>query len=417
MIYDLIVVGAGAAGLFAGASAPSKLKGLILEKSESPGKKLLMSGSGQCNLTHSGEIKNFVAHYGDNGSRIRSILYRFGNKSVMDFFTSRGVPLFFREDGKVFPVSLRARDVLDALLSSCSANGITILYSHAVTEIVFKPDAAGPFFSVMCGNESYITRKLVIASGGRSYPATGSDGSVFPALEKMGIHIKPQKPALVPLLVNEYPYKDLSGIAFSGAGITLRSADREKKQIIAKNVDDLLLTHNCFSGPVILNSSRYASAGDLLSIDYIPSRHADEIMKDLKALASGNKKQFLTVVSEYLNDESKSTEAVLPKRFLEKTCSRCGIDPALKISQLPLPAMKAFVSLLKQDTYSISGTLGYNIAMVTSGGIGLDEVDIRTLQSKKYPGLFFAGEALDIDGDTGGYNLQFAFSSGNLAST
>lgn len=405
MIYDMIIVGAGAAGLFAGASVPSKINGLIIDKSDSPGKKLLMSGSGQCNLTHSGGIKDFVPRYGANGSRIRSILYRFNNDSVMDFFSSRGVPLFAREDGKVFPVSLSARDVLDTLLSSCSANGFCFLRSRSVTEISSLPDAAGPLFSVSCGGEIFSARKLVIASGGCSYPATGSDGSIFPVLEKMGIAIHSLKPALVPLLVNEYPYKDLSGIAFSGVCITIRPAAQETKNAPAKNTDDLLLTHNCFSGPVILNSSRYSSPGDLLRINYIPSRTADEILRDLKALAPGNKKQFITVVSDL----------GLPKRFLETLCFRCGIDTSLNLSQMSLQSMKAFVSLLKQDTFTISGTGGFKTAMVTSGGVSLDEIDMRTLESKKYPGLFFAGEVLDVDGDTGGYNLQFAFSSGNLA--
>jgi predicted Rossmann fold flavoprotein len=218
-------------------------------------------------------------------------------------------------------------------------------------------------------------------------------------------------------MVNDYPYKDLSGIAFTGVSIALRGDGNGAKAVIAKNVDDLLLTHNCFSGPVILNSSRYASSGDLLSIDYIPSLTAEGIMHDLKALASGNKKLFITVLSEYLNDAGGQSEAVLPKRFLERLCARSAIDPALKISQLPLSAMKAIVALLKQDSFGISGTGGYNTAMATSGGVSLEEVDIRTLESKKFPGLFFAGEALDVDGDTGGYNLQFAFSSGNLAAT
>jgi len=407
MMHDVIIVGAGAAGLFAGASVSSKINGLILEKSGSSGKKLLMSGSGQCNATHAGDIKDFASHYGENGSRIRSILYRFNNKSVIDFFAARGVPLFARDDGKIFPVSHQARDVLDSLLSSCAANGFGFLYSRAVTEIVSLRDYAGPLFSVSCGDEIYSARKIIIATGGCSYPATGSDGSVFPVLEKMGIKINPLKPALVPLMVRDYPYKDLAGIALSGSGVTVRSAERETKPVIAKNVDDLLLTHDCFSGPVILNSSRYASAGDLLCIDYIPRRAADEIVRDLKALAPGNKKQFITVVSDI----------GMPKRFLEKLCSRCGIDPSLNLSQLTLQSMKAFVALLKQDTFSICGTGGFASAMATSGGVSLDEVDIRTLESKKYPGLFFAGEVLDVDGDTGGYNLQFAFSSGNLAST
>ena len=438
MVYDMIVLGAGAAGLFAGASVAAPVRGLFLEKSASPGKKLLMSGAGQCNLTHGGDIADFVPHYGRNGSRIRPVLYRFNNRSVVDFFAARGVSLFEREDGKVFPVSLRARDVLDALLAACRSNGFEFRYSCAADGIVAGSDDHGPVFSVHGAGEVFAARKLVVATGGCSYPGTGSDGSIFPVLEKMGISVIAPKPALVPIPVRGYPYADLSGIAFPGVSVVLRSPEDApgnasgasaagasgsqrdsgsggKKTMIAENSGDLLLTHTCFSGPAILDISRYASVGDLLSVDYLPSLNAEDILRDLKALAPGNRKQFVTVLSEYLSGVcGRLSCAAIPKRFLEAVCLRSGTDGTLNLSQLGLPALKAVISALKRDTYVVSGTGSFANAMATAGGVSLDEINIRTLESKKYPGLYFAGEALDVDGDTGGYNLQFAFSSGNL---
>lgn len=223
MIYDLIIIGAGAAGLFAGASLPSPVNGLILDQKSAPGRKLLMSGAGQCNLTHGGSIKEFIAHYGKNGSQIRSMLYRFNNQSVMDFFEKHGLPLFEREDGKIFPKSLQAQDVLDVLVRGCTQNGLKFLFSMptdkisvhwpAITENDAEsqdPTHSSPVYTIHSGSISYQTRNLILASGGCSYPVTGSDGSIFAVLEELGIEVSPLAPSLVPIYVEQYPYSNLS---------------------------------------------------------------------------------------------------------------------------------------------------------------------------------------------------------------
>ncbi len=412
MIYDLIIVGAGAAGLFAGASLPYPVNGLILEKKSAPGRKLLMSGAGQCNLTHGGSIKDFINHYGKNGSRIRSVLYRFNNLSVIDFFESKGLPLFNRDDDKVFPKSLKAQDVLNILVESCRKNGLQFLYSTLVDRLsrnespVKDLDPSTVLYTVHCNGRSYTARKLIIATGGCSYPTTGSDGSIFPVLEELGISVGPLAPALVPVYVAQYPYQELSGISFQSAEVTIKSL---------KNKDALLLTHTCFSGPAVLNLSRYGQPGDPLVLNFYPLKSEETIRQELSQAIIGNSKQLLTVLYEYFNQGSKESPSEIPKRFLEVTCMRAGIDGAVKASKTTPVHLKSIIRLIVHDEYQIQKLGGFESAMVTTGGVALSEICIKTMEAINYPNLFFAGEVLDIDGDTGGYNLQFAFSSGYLA--
>ena len=188
-----------------------------------------------------------------------------------------------------------------------------------------------------------------------------------------------------------------------------------KKKKLAENLDALLLTHKGFSGPAVLNLSRSISQGLCISVNYFPFKQKEIMIKELSSALTGNPKQILTLLNEYFNGLATGQPAVLPKRFLEAVCLRAGIDSATKASQLRHIQLQSFVMLLTQDRYRVEKTGGFEIAMVTSGGVELSEVNLKTMESKKYSGLYFAGEVLDVDGDTGGYNLQFAFSSGNLA--
>jgi hypothetical protein len=194
--------------------------------------------------------------------------------------------------------------------------------------------------------------------------------------------------------------------------ITISEKLKTKKII---NKDALLLTHTGFSGPAILNLSRYISIGQQISINYYNHKPFHILKKELSAYLKGNSKQLITALYEYFNQDLSQASSRLPKRFLEIICLRSDMDPTQKASQLSGKALHSVVSLITQDTYSVSGLGGFNVAMVTKGGVDLDEINIKTMECKKYPGLFFAGEVLDVDGDTGGYNLQFAFSSGYTA--
>lgn len=379
--YERVIIGAGAAGLYFAASCPGK-KGLILEKGSAAGTKLLLSGSGQCNLTHSGSIKDFIRHYGENGKRIRTALYQASNLRVKSFFEDRGMDLTERPDGKVFPASMKAADVLDLLLRESRKNGWDIKTRCPAASLSFQED--GRFLINGCVK----TRQVIIACGGCSVPASGSDGSIFPLLEHMDLKIVPPRPSLVPVTVQEYPYSSLSGISFQNAGVRIGEH---------RLTGDLLLTHNSFSGPAVLNLSRYALPGVSLSIEYVPEANIHP---------EGDRRQCASFLSETFH---------LPRRFAETLLRRAAIDPEKKAAVLSKKEKNRLSQLLTSDTFSISGTSGFNAAMATCGGVCLDEVNLKTFESKRYPGLYMIGETLDIDGDTGGYNLQFAFSSALLA--
>lgn len=383
MRYDAIIIGGGAAGLFC-AAATKINNGLILEKSSAPGRKLLMAGSGQCNLTHGGDIKDFINHYGDNGKKVRSSLYKVSNLKMMEFFETNGIPLIERDDGKVFPESMRSSDVLNLLMYLSSQNGWKLKTGCAAESIKVQEDGS---FLVNGRHES---NKLVIACGGCSIPATGSDGSIFPMLENLGMEVVEPAPALVPLTVQEYPYGELSGISFKDALVTVDGH---------KRVDDVLFTHTNFSGPGILNLSRYAKPGSTLVINYLGKEEKLDI-------PNSTKKNILFWLADWYK---------LPKRFVEKILDRTGVNPKTAANQVSKKQKQAISNILMRDTFSISGTTGFKQAMITRGGVALTEIDMKTFESKKIPGLHVIGETLDVDGDTGGYNLQFAFSSGVLA--
>ena len=286
MIYDIIIIGAGASGLFAASNI--KLSegqhGLILNRSSRPGLKLLMSGAGQCNLTHAGDIRDYITHYGQNGKKIRSVLYSFSNIDTCEWFSSRGLPLVTRSDGKVFPKSMNAKDVLDLMLKASYENGFQILNDTAAIKIHpgssenknTLPHGSHNIFTVTTEKtssdnitETYRCRSLLISCGGSSYPTTGSDGSIFSVLNNINISIEEPRPALVPLNTENYPYTSLSGTAVKNACVTVYEGKQRKKNSPSIK-GDILFTHKNFSGPAILDISRYVKTGMTLEINWLP---------------------------------------------------------------------------------------------------------------------------------------------------
>jgi len=415
-MYDIIIVGAGAAGLFAAAGSPKQINGLILEKSKKPGIKLLMSGSGQCNFTHAGSIKDFLSKYGNNGKKLRSALYKFNNLALIKYFECKGVKSLTRDDGKVFPTSLKASDIRDVLLSEAQKNGFELMCDSAVLDIKHIRDENA--YIVKTQDKSYKCRKLVIATGGCSYPKTGSDGSMFPILKRMGFDIIPPKPALTPIFVHDYPYSNLSGISFSNVEVTIArqsatdcqntgsvqsEADKPNDTKAYKSTGALLFTHECFSGPAMLDISRFAEAGFGFYINYMPEKSADELIAMMKMNVVGNKKSLRNFLTETFD---------LPSRFVDTMLQRSPELEMASPASLSKNHMKLIAKLLTADSFVINSVGGFDDAMATSGGVNLDAVDLKSFEAKQYPNLHIIGEALDIDGDTGGYNLQFAFSSG-----
>ena len=402
MYKKTIVVGAGAAGLFFGAAAPVSAGGdiLILEKTDKIGTKLLMAGSGHCNLTHAGSIKEFLLCYGQNGSRIRTCLYRHNNLEYVRFMESLGVPCSEREDGKIFPVSMDSRDVKKALLEAAAANSVTIMKNSPVTAVTVIPEG----FEVTVGSKqsSYICTNLVIATGGASYPTTGSDGTFLQVLKNaLGVEITELHPALSPIYVQNYPFEALSGISFKNAG--LKIFNKNSKSLEAAG--DLLLTHRSFSGPLILNNSRYINTGSRVEINFIFPYTVSSVLSSIKEVFRGNNK---TVSSFFAEKYS------LPKRFVAAVLEHPGLSER-KLSSLTGGEMETAARAFSAADYSVSGVGSFREAMATSGGVCLDSVNLSAMESKTYKGLYFIGEVLDIDGNSGGYNLQFAYSSARAA--
>lgn len=383
MIYDCIIIGAGASGLFCAASMPRPVSGLILEKTGRPGTKLLMSGSGHCNVTHSGSIKDFLKCYGENGTKIRKCLYSHNNRELISFLESMGVKTIVREDGKVFPASMSAKDILEALLDASRKNGFTIEYERPASHMKKIPGG----WSVRAGNSTFTGKCLIIASGGCSYPSTGSDGSMFPVMERdLDLRHTQLKPALVPVKVASYPYGELSGISFANACVSIW----ENEKRLAMETGGLLLTHGDLSGPAVLNISKYASPGRILVINYLHPADFRHVLDRLNSAVKGNSSDITNIAAE---------EFSLPKRFCRMMTERCG------------PSLKKLAALLTGDTFEISSTEGFGRAMTTCGGIELSQIDTSSMEAKGLPGLMIIGEALDIDAVTGGYSLQFAYSS------
>lgn len=389
MIYDCIIIGAGAAGLYCSSSFQRPVKGLILEKTKRPGTKLLMSGGGQCNVTHGGSIKDFIGCYGKNGSKVRSCLYRYNNQQLMEFLHDGGVETMTREDGKVFPKSMDAHDILNLLLTKSRQNGFDFKYESPVEKI--RRTEAG-LWQVAASENVYLCRNLVIATGGCSYPTTGSDGAMFSVLQReLDLEITELRPALAPVYVIDYPYKELAGLAFENVHL---SVWRNGKKI-TEGSGDLLFTHENFSGPLILNQSKDIREEDRIVLNYLHPADQKEILAKMQSIIKNNKMSLPNILSRELR---------LPKSLMQNVLSETG------------DSLKKIAARLTADSFTVQRTAGYHKAMVTSGGISLKELNPKSMELKRYPHLYAIGEVIDIDGWTGGYNLQFAYSSAQAAS-
>jgi predicted Rossmann fold flavoprotein len=390
-MYDVIIVGAGAAGLFLGANVDSR-KILILESMNSPGKKLAITGSGMCNLTNRDEPSEFLSHFGGRKQMnfLKPALRNFTTDMCRTWFEHRGLELVIREDGKIFPFDLDAKSVIRTLEQhSCS-----IKFHSKVTSITRGDDC----FTVFTDSQKYVSRFLVLTCGGKSYASTGSNGSGYALAASLGHTIISPTPALTALRAPNCRLTELSGTSLVNIEIDFLHAHETKRYLHASG--DLLFTHDGLSGPVILNNSRYIEDGDRLVISFA----GREILHH--ALNRNAKKQISTTLKS----------AGLTAQISQLLLSELFIDPQTQTGQLTKKQRSAITERVCSYTVASVKKKGFNSAMVTSGGVSLDEVNRKTMESTLTPGLFFAGEILDIDGDTGGYNLQAAWSTSKLAS-
>ncbi|GLI58015.1 FAD-dependent oxidoreductase [Propionigenium maris DSM 9537] len=400
MLYDLIVVGGGPAGIFGAIYASQRgLKVAILEKKNRMGKKLLAAGAGKCNLTHSGEPKDFLNHFGDNGKFLKSSLYSYKPEDLKKFFSDNKLPLVLvEESGKYFPETFSSVDVVNLLYTVCKKNKVDIFENTRVEKLLSIEDDN---FLIETSGEKFMAKNILLATGGKSYPATGSEGDGYPLAKKLGHLVLEPKPALTPIFVRDYPFTDLSGISFKNAGLELY---RDNKKV-GETRGDLLFTHKNFSGPLILDFSRYIHKGDQVKINYLGVKRSqlEETFLE-KASLSGKQgiKRFLS-------------ELGAPERFIKKFLKLLNISDDKKLSEISKKERNSILTGLCEMPFEVSKLGDYSIAMVTTGGISLKEINPKTMESKIVKGLYFAGEVVDIDGDTGGFNIQAACSMGVLA--
>jgi predicted Rossmann fold flavoprotein len=398
--YDVVVIGAGPAGLFCAIHAAcSKHRVLLLEKNPDPGKKLLLSGSGQCNITHQGEIRDFLSRYGNHGKFLKPALFEFTNTDLIAFFGERGLPMVTEENGKVFPETRRSDDILSTLIVACRERGVILDCREAVTSISRISDG----FEITTTARVYHAAVLVIATGGASYPKSGSTGDGYRFAASMGQPVTEIGPALTPMLIQNFPFASLSGMSFPHMHFSVWRA----KKKIADHTGDVLFTHLGLSGPGILDASREIRTNDEIRLSFVGTLTREEFAADLRRrIHEFRDWQIGTILAAY----------PIPERLNRKLLALSGIPEDLTGNHFSAEQRAHLITNCTEFPLIVSAPGGFSVAMVTRGGVALENVNPKTMESTIVPNLYFAGEVLDIDGDTGGYNLQAAFSTGFLAS-
>lgn len=399
MHYNTIIIGAGPAGLFtAQALGKNKKSVLVLERNKRAGRKLLISGAGQCNFTHAGPIEDFLKCYHHQSKFIKKALLSFDNMKTMKFFEDAGVPYQIFPNQKVFPRSMKSEDILNALLKACQMGNVEIAYNELVTQISIYD---GIFTVETASGTRYFSDHVVLSTGGKSYAQLGSDGKGYELASQLGHTIINPKPALTDVRLNQNPYKDISGVSVQDVELNIW---RNEKKVEA-NIGDLLFTHRGISGPVIINSSRWMEEGDLLTINFLYPRTYEDVKKFFSdSLAHRGKEEVITFLKQFK----------LPKNLVQALCQQIKLDEHTPCAQINKKMRENIVTMLTKCPFKVDALGGFHIAMVTAGGIHLKEVNPTTMESRKQKGLYFVGEVLDIDGITGGYNIQAAFSMASL---
>jgi predicted Rossmann fold flavoprotein len=401
--WDVAVIGAGAAGLMAAIHAAERgRRTLLLEKNRKPGVKILMSGGTRCNVTHATDNRGIVEAYGPPGRFLHSALAALSVEATIDFFEAEGVATKVEETGKVFPVSNRAVDVLGALLRRLQRSGATL----ALEEPLLDLQRTEFGFTLRTPLRTLHAARVVLTTGGQSYPGSGTTGDGYRLAAQFGHTIIPPRPALVPITTAAPWVAELRGLTLPDVGVRILDGDAA----LARRRGSLLFAHFGLSGPVVLDVSRVVSGHAhpetlRLEIDLLPAQRDEEVSEFLRAAASASGKRQLAGV----------LAAQLPRRLCEIVLTQAGLPADRGAAALSKVDRAKLVGQLKGLAVPVSGTLGFKKAEVTAGGVALPEVDSRTMRSLHEPELFLAGEVLDLDGPIGGYNFQAAWSTGWLA--
>ena len=388
--YDIAIIGAGPAGYFAAIKLLEKnpqMNILLLEKCAKPLQKFLITGSGACNFTHSGTIDEFLTKYGSNGRFLQNSFYNFFNDDFVDFLESNGIQTLCREDGKYFPKSMRATEIKELFLTKTKS--ITTKFNTNVTNI-YKIDNV---FNITTNNDRFFAPKVLITTGGKSIPATGSTGDGYMFAKNLGHSIQTPKQSLASIYSKNFELAELSGISFENAIVK-----KDKKHYTGS----LLITHKGLSGPVIIDNSRNFYVNDVLTISFL-TENIETFEKNIRKNAN---ESLFTSLKQYS----------IPKKLLQFFCDKNNIDINKKVAETSNKTIRNLAENLIFYPFAITGIEGFETCMCTAGGVNIKEVSPKTFESKIVEGLYFLGEVLDIDGDSGGYNLQAIWSSCSLFS-
>lgn len=399
----VIVCGGGAAGLIAaGTAAKNADKVILIEKNERLGRKLRITGKGRCNITNACDIEDMISMYPVNGKFLYSALYSFTNEDIVSLLNEYGVETKVERGGRVFPVSDNACDVVSAMRKYALKKNVTLKRGELKSLIVDNGVVKG----VDIGSEKIWGDKVIMATGGMSYPQTGSDGKGFKICEKIGHTVVTPSPSLVPLCAEEKWCGEIMGLSLKNVNVTAYSS---KKKKLYDGFGEMLFTHFGVSGPLILSLSAHIKKemknGVCIKIDLKPA--LDEIQLDSRILRDFEKQKKKHLIN--------ALDALLPKALIPVIVDLSHIEPHKSVCEITREERKRLLKNIKELEVHITGFRPISEAIVTSGGIKTSEINSSTMESKLIKGLYFAGEIIDVDGYTGGYNLQAAWSTGYLA--
>ncbi|MEI3355653.1 MAG: NAD(P)/FAD-dependent oxidoreductase [Clostridia bacterium] len=411
----VIVIGGGPAGMMAAITASENGNDVTLvEKMNSLGRKLLITGKGRCNITSSLNIEEFIKNTPGNGRFLYSCYQKYTNKDIIEFLRKQGLEVKEERGNRIFPVTDKSQDVLKCFTKKLKENRVKILYNMQVQKILVdeqKEKAIG----ILANNEEMYADKIILATGGKSYPLTGSTGDGYKMVEELGHNVTKIKPSLVPLEIYQKSLcQDLQGLSLRN--IEMKILDKSKNKTIYEDFGEMLFTHFGVSGPTILSSSahlvRYKNIDEKL-------KNREIVLKiDFKPALSTKKldDRILRDFVEFKNKQFKnSLEKLLPHKLINPIIKLSKIDPDKKVNEITKEERTRLVELLKNFTIEIKGFRLIDEAIVTSGGIKISEINPKTMESKLVKNLYFAGEIIDVDSYTGGFNLQIAYSTGFVA--
>ncbi len=404
MKMGICIIGAGPAGLMAAIhAAADRAPTLIVETNTTAGRKLLLTGGGRCNFTHAGSPEELARAFGTAGRFLRHSLYEFSPDHVREFFRAHGLASTVEPDGCVFPARQRAADVRDILVAKCERLGVQFWYGSRVRSVA--ADASS--FTVQSEGRHVVAARMILATGGVSWPQTGSKGDGYHLAAQLGHTIVPPKPALIPLLTRESWPGELAGVSLPE--VTIGTAVNGHRCAASGT---MLFTQDGIGGPAVLDLSRLLADalfeshdGIAISIDVLPALGETQFDRQLqRSFRDHPRKTVVTILSE-----------LVPRQFARTLCQLAGGEGDVQAGQFSAEKRKQLVGTIKRLTLHVIGTEPIAKATVTRGGVRTSEIDPRTLESKIRPGLFFAGEIIDLDGPCGGYNLQMCWSTGAAA--